>query len=161
MIGGLGEKLCVLAIVMFAMMYSGTFRGAEGFTPWQQRFQDLEFKVYPFGALVLYEFADDAPVARFKKGSDKQTTRKWRNRLVPSILVGVTGGPGGEWARSYQVVPLSSILSEGRASRVSIRTFAAVAIPRRTISHTTKTRGWLPACGRPQPVPQRQRRQRL
>ena len=48
---------------------------------------------------------------------------------MPSILVGVTVGPGGQWARSYQVVTLLPILSEGRSSRVSIRTVADVTFP--------------------------------
>ena len=56
-------------------------------------------------------------------------TRKWRNRLVPSILVGVTIGFGGQWARSCQVVSLSSILSEARAARLSIWTVADVTFP--------------------------------
>ena len=47
---------------------------------------------------------------------------------MPSILVGVSVGPGGQWARSYQVVPLSSILLEGRASRVSIRTVVDIIL---------------------------------
>ena len=59
---GLPEKLWVLAIVMFAIMYNATFRGADGFTPWQRRFQeDPEFKTYPLGALVLHKHPEDAP----------------------------------------------------------------------------------------------------
>ena len=54
MTSGLSEKCWVLAIVMFAIMYNATFRGADGFTPWQRRFiEGPEFKVYPVGALVL------------------------------------------------------------------------------------------------------------
>ena len=120
MTSGVSEKRRVLAIVMFAVMCNATFRGADGFAPWQRRFhKDLELKFYPFTVFVFYKHPDDAPAPRAKKGSDKTTTRKWRNRRVPSIIVGVTTGPGGQWARSYQVVHLASILSEGCASRVS------------------------------------------
>ena len=43
--GGLSEKLWVLAIAMFAMMYNANFRGADGFSSWQRRIQDdQEFK---------------------------------------------------------------------------------------------------------------------
>ena len=38
-------------------------------------------------------------------------------------------GPGGLWAQSYQIVPLASILSEGRASRASIRTVHDAIFP--------------------------------
>ena len=41
------------------------------------------------------------------------------------ILVGVTIGPGGQWARSYRVVPPASLLSQNRVSRVSITPHAA------------------------------------
>ena len=43
---GLSENWWVLAVVMFAMMHDATLRGADGFTPWQRRFQeDPEFKI--------------------------------------------------------------------------------------------------------------------
>ena len=48
---------------------------------------------------------------------------------MPAVVGGVTAGPGGQWARSYQVVSVASILSEGRASRVSIRIVADVTFP--------------------------------
>ena len=107
MMCGLLERWWPLAIIMWAVMYNATFRGADGFTPWQRR--------YPFGDLALCKHPDDAPVPRIKNGSDKSITRKWRNRLVPAIVVGATTGPGGQWARSHQVVPLASILLELRS----------------------------------------------
>ena len=60
---------------------------------------------------------------------DKRITKKLRNRLVPAIFVGVSIAPGCRWAQAYQVVPLASLLSENRASRVSIRTVADVIFP--------------------------------
>ena len=49
--------------------------------------------------------------------------------LIPAIFVGVSVVPGCQWARTYQVVPLASLLSENRASRVSIRTVTDVTFP--------------------------------
>ena len=48
---------------------------------------------------------------------------------MPAVLVGVMVGSGGQWAQRYQVVPLASILSEGQASRVSIKIVADVTFP--------------------------------
>ena len=48
---------------------------------------------------------------------------------MPAIFVGISVGPGCQWARSYKVVPLASLLSEDRASRVSIRTVADLIFP--------------------------------
>ena len=48
---------------------------------------------------------------------------------MPALLVGVTQGPGGIWARSYMVVPIASIMSDGRASRVSVRIVTDVVFP--------------------------------
>ena len=97
MTGGLPEMWFALAIIMWAMMYNATLRGADGFTSWQRRFsKNSQFEIYPFGALVLYQHPDDAPAPRAKRGSDKTIKRKWHNRLVQSILVGVATGPGGQ-----------------------------------------------------------------
>ena len=52
-----------------------------------------------------------------------------RNLLIPAIFVGVSIAPGCQWARPCQVVPLASLLSENRASRVSITIVADVAFP--------------------------------
>ena len=48
---------------------------------------------------------------------------------MPAIFVGVSITPGCRWAQAYQVVPLAFLLSEIRASRVSIRTVADVIFP--------------------------------
>ena len=85
-----------------------------------------EFRPYPFGALVLYTHPTDAAVPGSQARSDKRITKKWRDRLVPSIFVVVSVGPGGQWSRSYRAVPVASLLSENRASRVSIRSVADV-----------------------------------
>ena len=52
-----------------------------------------------------------------------------RKRLIPAIFVGVSIGTGCQWEESYTVVPLTSLLAEDRASRVSIRTVTNVIFP--------------------------------
>ena len=64
-----------------------------------------------------------------KAVKDKRVTRKWRNRLVPAILVGVSIRCSCRCAQAYQVVLLASLLSENRASRVSITTVADIIFP--------------------------------
>ena len=103
--------------------------GPDGLTPWIRRFGVFhEFRPYPFGALVFYAPPTDSPYPG-PKNKDGLTTKKWRNRLVPAIFVGISVGPGCQWERSYKVVPLASLLSEDRASRVSIQTVADVIFP--------------------------------
>ena len=130
---GLSERWWPLAICCWAAMYNATFRGMHGLTPWHRRFNsEPEYQIYPFGALVLYQHPSDAPVPKqtaHGKTGPKSSTKKWRNRLVPSIFIGPTQGPGGQWAQSYQIVLLASILSSYRASRVSIRTVHDVIFP--------------------------------
>ena len=64
--------------------------------------EDPGFKIYFWGAVVLYKHPGEALVPNDKRRSDKTTTKKWRNRLVPSILVGVTVGPGSwRWATKW------------------------------------------------------------
>ena len=48
---------------------------------------------------------------------------------MPAIFVGVSIASGCQLAGAYRVVPLASLLSENRASRVSIRTVADVIFP--------------------------------
>ena len=48
---------------------------------------------------------------------------------MPAIFVGISVGPGCQWGESYKVVPLAGLLSEDRASRVSIRIVADVIFP--------------------------------
>ena len=111
------------------MNFKALYQGPDGFTPWMQRFgTPQEFRPYPFGALVLYVHPSDAPLPG-SKTKVKSTTKKWRNRLVPAIVVGVTVGSSCRWARSYRVVPLAILLSENRASRASIRIVADVHFP--------------------------------
>ena len=114
-------------------MYNAIFRGSDGLTPWHRRFDsEPEYQIYPFGALVLYKHPSDAPVptqTAHGNTGPKSSTKKWRNRLVPSIFIGPTQGPGGQWAQSYQIVLLASILSSYRASRVSIRPVHDVIFP--------------------------------
>ena len=45
------------------------------------------------------------------------------------MYVGVSIGSGCQWAQAYQVVPLAPLLSENRATRLSIRTVADVIFP--------------------------------
>ena len=98
---------------------TGSHRGCDGF-------EQLMSSDYIFvGALFLYTHPNDAPVPS-PKTKDKTFSKKLRNRLVPAIFVGISTGPGCQWELSYKVVPLASLLSEKRASRVSIRTVADV-----------------------------------
>ena len=88
-----------------------------------------QFEAYPlvhsFCICILKIFIS---LAR-KVTGDKRITKKLRNRLIPAIFVGVTIAPGCQWARTYQVVSVASLLSENRASRVSIRIAADLTCP--------------------------------
>ena len=111
------------------MNFNAFYRGPNGITPWIRRFgKPHEYRPYPFGALVLYVHPKDSPFPG-PKNKDGLTTKKWRNRFVPAIFVGISVGPGCQWEQSCKVVPLASLLSEDRASRVSIRTVADVIFP--------------------------------
>ena len=62
---------------MRAAIYKATFRGADGFTPWQRRFnEERDCNAYLFGALVLYKQLEDAPVPGKTSRSDKLTAKK-------------------------------------------------------------------------------------
>ena len=101
---GMPERWWSLAIQHWAACYNATRRDKEGMTPWARRHgEQATFQVYLYGALVLCKPAKGGTVS--KGESDKHRTRKWRNRLAPALLVRVTQGLGGTWARSYQVVP--------------------------------------------------------
>ena len=80
-------------------MRNATFRGADGLTSWLRRFDsEPEFEIYLVGVLVLYTHPSDAPFSAqsaHRKTCPKYSTKKWRNRLVPSIFIGPTPGPGG------------------------------------------------------------------
>ena len=84
--------------------------------------------MYAFGALVFYVHPMDSPYPG-PKTKESLTTKKLRNRLMPAIFVGISVGLGCQWEHSYKVVPLASLLSEDRASRVSIRTVADGIFP--------------------------------
>ena len=123
---GLGETWWPLAIVLFCMNFTAFFRRKDGFTVWIRRFgSPHKFRPYPFGALVFYVHPTDAPYPG-SKTKDSLTTKNWRSRFVPASVVGISVGPVCQWAESYKVVPLAFLLSEDRASRVSIRTVANV-----------------------------------
>ena len=117
---GLGERWWPLAIMLFCMNYNALFEGPDGLALWMRRFGvKHEFRPYPFGAFVLCIHLSESPCPGAKTtGTEKRLTKKLRSRLIPAIFVVVSVGPGCQWARTYQVVPLASLLSENRASRV-------------------------------------------
>ena len=86
------------------------------------------FRLYPFGALVFYVHPKKL-LFHGSKSTDGHVTKKWRSRFVLVIFIGITVGPGCRWGQSCKVVPLASLLSEDRASRVSIRTVMDVIFP--------------------------------
>ena len=130
---GLTERWWTLAIQHWAMCYIASHEDSHGRTPSYMKFGDrAPFKVYPFGSLVMFKPPKEHPVSKVEAG--KKETKKWRSRLVPSIFTGVSQGPGITWAQSYMIVPLAAIMSEGRASRVSIRTVADVVFPQAKVA---------------------------
>ena len=127
---GLGERWWPSAIKLWCMNYNVLYPSPDGLAPWQRRFgAGHEFKAYPFGAGVLHTHPKQSRFPGAIGTGDKRITKKLRNRLIPGIFHGVTIAPGCRWAWAYQVVPLASLLSENRASRVSFRTLADVAFP--------------------------------
>ena len=76
------------------------FQGPDELAPWLRRFgTGLELKAYTFGAFDLYTHPTDSHFPSSKAVKDKCVTRKLRNRLVPAFFVGVSIGPGCQWAQ--------------------------------------------------------------
>ncbi|CAK0849503.1 unnamed protein product, partial [Prorocentrum cordatum] len=135
---GMSERWWPLAICHWAACYNATRLDGDGRAPWHKRCgEQAPFKVYPFGALVLFKPPPGSRVSRVE--AEKQCTKEWCNRLVPAILVGVTQGPAMKLSKSYLIAPLASIMADGRASRVSVRTVADVVVPD-TVSFPLKQR---------------------
>ena len=98
--------------------------GKDGLTPYERRHETpAPYRQYAFGALVLLH--PHRPVPR----QGEPLHDKLQSRLVPCVLVEVTVGPGGIWARSYGVIPLSRFTSENRPSRASIRRSCDIVFP--------------------------------
>ena len=130
MASGLPDRWWPLAIQQWATCYNASVTGRDGFTPWQRRFgEKAPFTVYPFGALVLFKLAGAAIKAVDFTDSAAPRSKKWSSRLIPALLVGATLTPGCMWAQSYEIVPLASMLSESRATRVSVRRVHDVVFP--------------------------------
>ena len=71
-----------------------------------------------FGALVLFMYQ-----------GNKEKPGKLQTHLVPHVLVEITLGPAGRWAKCYGAVRLDKFLGVNRASRVCIRRSADVVFP--------------------------------
>ena len=107
--------------MLFCMNYNAFYRGPDGLAPCIRRFgTPHQFRPYPFGAFFLHTHPNDA----------SQIEHTYHEEVAQSVIsVGVTVGPGGQWARSCCVDPIAFLLSETRASRVLIRTIADVHFP--------------------------------
>ncbi|CAK0809613.1 unnamed protein product [Prorocentrum cordatum] len=125
---GLSERWWPLAERHWAANYSGSVKNEAGLTRWQRRFEEpAPFVIYPFGALVLFRPPAGSKLPRLE--GDPCSSSKWKNRLMPALLVGVAAGPAEQRAKSYLIAPLAAILADGRASRVNVRTVADVVSP--------------------------------
>ena len=70
--------------------------------------------MYPWGSLVFAHL--HKPVVEDEDESDR-----WRSKLTPCILVEMTTGPAGIWARCYGVVLLFRFTGLNRPSVVHVR----------------------------------------
>lgn len=129
----MSERLWPLPIAQWASCYNAAFtRNGAIATPQEHRFDSkAEYAVYSFGALVLFKPADPGSklVDDNSSSSDRKKAKKWRARLVPSVLIGTSLTPGCEWARSYFIVSLAAMLSDSRSTRASVRRVADVTFP--------------------------------
>ena len=122
---GLNEAWWPLAMLHWIAMWNGFVVGEDGRTPYHRRFSEhAPYRQYPFGALVLLH--PHRPVPQL--GSEPMH-EKLHTRLVPSILVEVTIGPGGRWGDCYGVEPVVYFISDLRASRASIRRSCDIVFP--------------------------------
>ena len=121
---GFNEAWWALALLYWVAMWNGFMIGKDGLTPYERRHETpAPYRQYAFGALVLLH--PHRPVPR----QGEPLHDKLQSRLVPCVLVEVTVGPGGIWARSYGVIPLSRFTSENRPSRASIRRSCDIVFP--------------------------------
>ena len=110
-------------------MCNGFMKGQDGCTPYRRRYGvNVEYKQYPFGALVLLHPAE--PVVTIKEPKHN----KWHDRLVRAVLV----GPGGTWGKCYGVIPLEAFTATNRPSRTQIIIRAKYTKPKHKCSTVTR-----------------------
>ena len=84
---GMSERWWPLAIRHRAACYNAYRVDEAGMAPWFRRFNmHAQYNAYPFGSLVVFRppKGSSAP----KEEAEQRTTRKWKSRLVPAVLVG-------------------------------------------------------------------------
>ena len=101
--------------VLVCMKYNARYRGTDGKT---RGYDDSLYPVDSDSILLAPLFSRRIPRIHRPgcKSKDGHATKQCRSRLVPVIFVGITIGPGCQWRQSYKAVPLTSLLSDDRAS---------------------------------------------
>jgi hypothetical protein len=109
---GLPATWWPLALLFRIVCHNANDKDNDGCTAWMRRFgEDPRFKLYPFGAVMLYK-------PPYVKGGE---ISKWQSRLMPAVLVGTDLGPACDWMRTYFVIKLVQLPGDLRPSKATIR----------------------------------------
>ncbi|CAK0884153.1 unnamed protein product [Prorocentrum cordatum] len=122
---GLDEACWAMALLFWIAMWNGFIIVKGGMAPYfRMHGAPAPCKQCAFGALVLFHPRRPVPQQGAEPLHDKL-----QSRLVPAVLIEIAVGPGGKWASSYGVIPLSRFTSGSRASKATIRRTMGVVFP--------------------------------